>query len=42
VDVTSVTAVVGVGGVIALLLAWAVRPRHPSGSYVIGLVEEAN
>lgn len=42
VDATSVTDVVGVGGIIALVLAWAVRPRRASGSYVIGLVEETN
>ncbi|HWC35460.1 MAG TPA: MFS transporter [Mycobacteriales bacterium] len=41
-DATSVTVVVVAGGVIAVLLAWAVRPRRRSGSYVIGLVEEPN
>ena len=41
-DATSVTDVVVAGGVIALLLGWAVRPRRQSGSYVIGLVEQSN
>jgi MFS family permease len=40
VHATSITDVVLVGGVIALFLAWAVRPRRQSGSYVIGLVEQ--
>ncbi|HVT63870.1 MAG TPA: MFS transporter [Mycobacteriales bacterium] len=42
VNATSITDVVFVGGVIALLLAWAVRPRRASGSYVIGLVEQSH
>jgi hypothetical protein len=37
-DATSVTAVVFAGGVIAVLMGIALRPRRASGSYVIGLV----
>jgi MFS family permease len=42
VHVTSITDVVFVGGVLAVFLAWAVRPRRASGSYVIGLVEQSH
>jgi predicted MFS family arabinose efflux permease len=41
-DATSVSVVVVAGGAVAVLLAWVLRPRRASGSYVIGLVEEAN
>jgi MFS family permease len=41
-DATSLTAVVVAGGIVALVLAYGVRPRRASGSYVIGLVEQSN
>lgn len=39
-DATSVTAVVVAGGVVAVILAWILRPRRASGSYVVGLVPD--
>jgi hypothetical protein len=41
-DATSLTAVVVAGGIVALVLAYGVRPRRASGSYVIGLVEQSD